>query len=185
MTTVNFRVADGITPELKRIAAQMKSPRRLMAALGKRLEIDLRKHFNARNAEPNARGWPKQNIWRKEVAMHTALTEATDSRAVVTVASPAFAHKVFGGTVTPKRAKALSIPLTAAAYAAGSASLFPGKLKYAPGRLLDEAGIAQYALVKSVTHRPDPKAWPEQAKLEASLLARARALLARILRPRG
>ena len=36
------------------------------------------------------------------------------------IASPEFAHKVRGGTITPKRGKFLALPLRAEAYAAGS-----------------------------------------------------------------
>ena len=179
---IKLKVADGITPELRRIAGQMKNTRPLMAGLGKELEIGLRAHFRERDAEPNAQGWPKKHFWRNEVATQTALSSVDDRTAVVSIASPAFAHKVFGGTITPKRAKRLSIPLTAAAYAAGSASLFPEKLHRRGGALVDAAGVAQYALAASVTHAPDPRAWPEQAKLEKRLLERAKAILARMLR---
>lgn len=182
MSNLTVRIADGITPELRRIAAEMKNPRKLMAGLGKQLEIELRKHFAARNQEPNSKGFPKKNFWRNEVRANTALTQVTDSKAVVSIASPAFAHKVFGGTVTPKRGKALSIPLTSAAYAAGSASLFPDKLIRKGNCLVDESGVAHYALVRRVTHKADSRAWPETSALEEALLARARAMLARILR---
>lgn len=182
MSTVVFKIADGISPELRRIKREMDNPRAFMAGLGKQLEIGLRKHFAERNKEPNAMGWPKRNFWQKQVQMQTALTEVTNNRAVVTIASPAFVHKVYGGTIYPKRAKRLSIPLTAQAYAAGSASLFPGKLKFSKGGLVDEAGTRQYALVRKVTHRADPRAWPETAQLEQELLGRAKSMLARILR---
>lgn len=187
MNPVNLQITDNITPELRRIAARLRASRPLMAALGKQLEVDLRAHFRSRDAEPHPRGWPKRHFWRKEVAMHTALAEVTDARAVVVIASPAFAHKVTGGTVTAKRGKALTIPLTPEAYRAGSASLFPAKLFRPKGTrvLLDEQGKAQYALAAAVTHAADPRAWPERAALERSLLARARALLARVLKRGG
>lgn len=147
MSDLKISVSDGITPELNRIAGQIKNTRPLMAALGKQLEVDLRKHFRERDAQPNARGWPKKHFWRKEVSTNTALTEVADTRAVVTIASPAFVHKVYGGTVTPKRGKALTIPLSPEAYKAGSASLFPRKLFCPKGKrvLMDEAGSATAA----------------------------------------
>lgn len=181
MSDMTIRIADGITPELNRMARQMRNPRPLMAGLGKQLEVELRSHFRQRDAQGNARGWPRRHFWKNEVSRNTALTEVTDKRAVVTIASPAFAHKVFGGTVTPKRGRALTIPLTAEAYKAGSASLFPHRLHRRGRALFDKQGAAQYALAASVTHAPDPRAWPEKAKLERSLLKRARELLARLL----
>ena len=197
MTTINIRVADGITPELNRIAGEIGRPRALLAACGKELEIQLRKHFAKRDSEPNAMGFPKSHFWRNTVGRNTALTEVSDSRAVVTIASPEFAHKVYGGTITAKRGKALSIPISPEAYKAGSASLFPRPLTMVcrPNRppLLVETGLIgksrswklHYVLLKSVTQKADPKAWPEQADLERSILERARALLARILRTRA
>lgn len=179
-----IQIADGITPELNRIAREIGKPRQLMAGCGKQMEIELRKHFAARDREGNAMGWPSKHFWRREVSMQTALTEVTDKSATVTIASPAFAHKVFGGTITPKRAKALTIPRTAQAYAAGSASLFPGKLIAIAGRLIDEAGTIQYRLAKSAHQDPDPKAWPEPAVMEAGILGRARAILARVVAAR-
>ena len=182
---------DGIGPELRRIAGVMARPRRLLAAVGKQLEVDLRKHFARRDAEPNAQGWPKRHFWKREVAQHTALTEVSDDQAVVSIASPAFVHKLLGGKVTPKRGRALSIPLSADAYRAGSASLFPRPLSRInrPGKppLLVEkdkdAWHLHYVLLTSVTHDPDPDALPSRLELEESLLARARALLARVTRP--
>jgi len=183
MSAPHFRFSDRITPELRRIAAELGgNTRRLMAAAGKEMERALRNHFHERDNEPNARGWPKKHFWRKEVSANTALTEVAERRAVVSISSPAFAHKVTGGTITPKRGKALSIPLTSEAYLAGSASLFPRKLHPQGRSLADEQGVAQYALVRSVSHDPDPRAWPERETLENAILIRAQAFLARVLR---
>ena len=104
----------------------------------------------------------------------------------MTVASVEFLHKLYGGTITPKRAKALSIPLTGEAYKAGSASLFPRPLHLVKRKgkaplLMDEFGAVQYILLKSVTHQPDPNALPDWRRVEAAILQRARGLLARVL----
>lgn len=63
----------------------------------------------------------------------------------------------FGGTIVPKKAKFLTIPLTDAARNVDGARSWPGKLKAVinasgqGGVLLDENGTAQFALTKSVT----------------------------------
>lgn len=72
----------------------------------------------------------------------------------------------FGGTVTPTRGQFLAVPLTAEARRAGSPRAFPRPLDFRrkggprakgrPGVMLDDAGTAQYALVKSVTLPPRP-----------------------------
>lgn len=196
MNPLTISVADKITPELRRIAAEIGEPRRLMAPLGKQLEVDLRAHFRDKDLKPNARGWPKQHLWAR-IRGATALTSVDARKAVVSIASPEFAHKVTGGTITPKRAGALSIPLSPEAYKVGRASLFPRPLTMVSRKgkppLLVETGVIgksrawklHYVLLKSVTHAADLEAWPPQEKLEASLLQRARAVLAHILRTRG
>jgi hypothetical protein len=185
--------SDTITPDLQRIAVQLKNRRPLMAALGKQLDIDLRKHFLDRDGEANKRGFPKKHFWRNQVAKQTALTAVTETSATVTIASPELMHKITGGIVTPKRAKALSIPISPEAYKAGSASLFPQPLTMIcrPNQpaLLVETGVIgkskawkiHYVLLKSVRHDADPRALPERAALNRSLLARAQALLDRVM----
>lgn len=184
--------SDSVTPDLKRIAAQLKNTRPLMAVLGKQLEIDIRKHFLARDKEPNKRGFPKRHFWR-DIAKQTALTKIEEKSAEVSVSSPELAHKITGGIVTPKRAKALSIAISPEAYKAGSASLFPKPLTMIvrPGKppLLVETGVIgkskvwkiHYILLKSVRHAADPRALPPQDGLNANLLARAKSYLDRKL----
>ena len=188
------KASDSVTPDLRRIANRLQNKRPLLAALGKQLEIDLRKHFLARDAEGNKRGFPRKHFWRNQVAKQTALTSVSDDSATVSIASPELMHKITGGVVTPKRAKALAIPLSPEAYKAGSASLFPRPLTMVirPGRppLLVETGLIgestswtlHYILLKSVKHDPDPRALPPQENINQSLLSRARAHLDRIMK---
>lgn len=60
----------------------------------------------------------------------------------------------FGGTITPKSATYLAVPMSDTARATGSPRGMPG-LRFVPtasgGVLMDRAGTAHYALVKSVT----------------------------------
>jgi len=184
---------DTATDHLHRIAAGLANKRPLLAALGKQLEIDLRKHFLARDTEGNKRGFPSKHFWRNQVAKHTALTSITDTAATVTISSPELIHKIQGGVISPKRAKALAIPISPQAYKAGSPSLFPKPLTMVirPGKppLLVETGIIgkskawilHYILLKSVRHAPDPRALPAPGPLYQSLFARAKAHLSRIM----
>jgi hypothetical protein len=175
---------------LARLSASLRRP--LFAALGARLEYSLRRHFLSRNAQGNAKGWPTKNFWTREGANKTALTEITDNSATVSVASPAIAHKITGGTITPKRGRALAIPATARAYAAGS----PREGRWAHGELFlvkpkgghaflatrnGDAIEAQYWLVGSVTQAPDPQALPDSAVTAAELRAEAIAHIDRTL----
>ena len=75
---------------------------------------------------------------------------------VIVVAEYGRIHE-YGGTIVPRSAKALAIPLNEAARRVGSPRAYPTKLhvQWAKGAesgvLADEAGVAQYALVRSVT----------------------------------
>ena len=83
------------------------------------------------------------------------------------------AWKISGGTITPKYAQALTIPLTTKAKVY-TARTFPGilfrtgnALSTQYGRRLGGAIIPQYALAKSVTQKPWPGAMPPQEDIEA------------------
>jgi hypothetical protein len=157
--------------------------RPLMALLGKSLEVQLRAHFLSRDGEGNKRGWPSKHFWNTEVRGNTALRDVTESRATVAIASPAFAHKVEGGTITAKRSRFLAIPMTAEAYRAGSpreagmTGLFhvPGTqfLARNRGRGKSAALEIQYMLVASVTQARDPRALPSMEDVGRRLAGEA------------
>lgn len=87
----------------------------------------------------------------------------------------------FGGTITPKKGKFLAIPLTSEARAIVSPRNFPEELTARfggnGGVLVDSAGIAQYALVRSVTIPPHPYLRPAlDEKIDDALVATGNAL---------
>lgn len=90
-------------------------------------------------------------------SIHSEVAAQDESYAEVVVGTDveyATIHE-FGGTITPKNAKYLAIPLTDAARAAITPLNFPGRLRPimrgGSGVLVDQAGEAQYALRKSVS----------------------------------
>jgi hypothetical protein len=204
---MNLIELDNLSPHLNRILAQARSPRAVIAAVGKRLEVDLRAHFEMLDSAGNKHGWPRKHFWNRQVRARTALTELSARGAVVTISSPELLQKIYGGTITPKRGKALAIPLNAQAYKAGSPRELndPNFLKYVPlnrGRVLgllvrriqiDHAKIAKgkknaitggeawYLLMRSITQPPQENALPDQSSLEADLYRVADEALSRQL----
>lgn len=173
--TINI-LRDTATPALKRMIADSGRP--LLAALGKRLEVDLRQYFKLRGQKPNKRGWPTQHFWDRRIRNSTALSSVTDTAATVTIADPAFAAHYFGGVIRPKEKQFLAIPLRAEAYGIrpGSgliAGLFLVRRKKALYLALRESGEGAlrlyYILVKRVTLPRDPEALPAQSQIDASL----------------
>ena len=190
---------DNVTPELERLAAELSNRRPLMAALGKRLEIEARAHFQRLDAKGNSMGWPSRHFWNREVRAKTALTSVTETTAIVSVDSPAYVHRIEGGEIRPKRAKTLAIPANSAAYAAGSPrEADRDQLDYLPlhqgnlvGALIrrfqtlikktkkgyaskkEVGGEVWYWLVRSVTTKPHPEELPDQRTIQTALLDEA------------
>ena len=189
MTTGTVQITDTATPMLEATARQIRRPRALMAAVGKRVEKEYRAHFLKKNSQGNEKGWPRSNFWNRKVRQATVFEGATDTEATVNISSPELLHKITGGRVTPKRGKFLALPLTARAKAAGSpreggwkgnsltlrptskrgqfllveavaTSLSRSRGRITGGR--ETGGEAQYLLVRSVTHKPDRTALPER-----------------------
>ena len=96
---------------LVQVSGELKNPRALNDALGRRLLKELHKHFLARNAEPNKMAAPKTNYWSNLIES-TQLAEVTDTGAVVAIADVRFRIQLFGGTIRPAGGrKWLTIPL--------------------------------------------------------------------------
>lgn len=165
---IEFNVRD--ESGLDRLAAAAPSVS-LMRLIGKRLEVDLRKWFRARDGEPNKRGWPKQHFWAR-IRNATAFDpeQTTDRVATVVIADPAFAAKVHGPTVIePKEKDWLAIPMRPEVYGKWpSSGIIPGLFPLRRGEKLWLAARVNgalrlfYRLVKRVTLPPDPKALPPE-----------------------
>lgn len=96
---------------LVRVEGEIRNPKALNDALGRRLARELQGHFRTRNSEPNKMAAPKTNFW-KDVADATAMTEATDAGATVTIAESRYRIHLYGGTIKPTGGrKFLTIPL--------------------------------------------------------------------------
>ena len=91
----------------------------LMRRVAKELQVVYLEHFRTLEGRGNKQGFPEKHFWNREVARMT--TFASDARrASVQVASSAYLHKISGGRIMPKNAKALAISVSARAYAAGA-----------------------------------------------------------------
>jgi len=116
-------VADTATPRVSELLASLRNPRPVLQVGAQAAKNRLQDHFRFLDEQPNAMGWPSLHFWRAQ-ARGTAVAEVTQTAATLAVSDPAhpgaLAHRVTGGTVTPKRGRYLAIPASAAAYRAGS-----------------------------------------------------------------
>jgi hypothetical protein len=111
---LRFQLTDTTTSALAALRQGIGETHRrdFMEVMGRTAQNTLQSHFRAKNQQPNRRGWPKQQFWaRIRTATSYDPAKTTDSQAVVAISDPAFAAKVHGATIFPKRAKALAIPL--------------------------------------------------------------------------
>jgi hypothetical protein len=175
---INLTVKDGATAELRRLMANFDGAgmERLHRVAGKQVELNLRGHFDRKELEPRRRKWarPPQHFWAR-MARATSMIAATGSKAVVTVADPAFAARVHGAVIRPKDAKALAIPLKPQ-YAGVRPravwerdGLFIWKSKAGKTFIARDRGDGHlsvvYRLVSQVKHPKDPTAMPERDAL--------------------
>jgi hypothetical protein len=172
--------------EMARIAAALDRPREMFAAAGKHLAGNIREHFRSRDAGGNAKGWPSHHFFLHEGADRTELAEVTDHGATVVVESSRMAHRLRGGTITPRHGRALAIPATAEAYSRwprdwGKGELFrPRGTSYLASA--DGQGIRiQYFLASAVRQRPHDDVLPDLADEARDVLDIAKRHIARQL----
>lgn len=189
--TAKYR--DLATPKLKAMLASLAPAQRraMLGRLGKELELQLKKHFAARDQDsPNQRGFPRSHWWTREVRANTALRAFDAGSATVGIASAPFALRLTGGTIRPGPGRRLlSLPLRAEAYGVyPRAGTIPGLFfkQLTGGRMYLAARDGQalrvyWRLVPAVTIPADPRALPPAEQLRAALEARAEKEVRRII----
>ncbi|MEM8550616.1 MAG: hypothetical protein AAGF10_07475 [Verrucomicrobiota bacterium] len=169
---------DEISPALTELLAELENKTGLHKAVGRRGEMVFKEHFDARDQEPNKRGWAKQHFWA-QISESTAFTGADDQGATVAIQDGRFAQKLYGGTIRPKKAKALAIPLREEAYGVQPGGGQITGLFIIRSRAKQRAFLARregdrlsvyYALLKTVTQEPDDRALPPEREVSSALL---------------
>lgn len=181
---------DTATPALKRMLSSVAgSDRRdMLAVCARRLVNTLKEHFSVKERLPNKQGWKKSHFW-SQVRSSVGIKSVTNTEATVTISDPRFSIHYYGGTVRPKEAKALAIPLVPEAKGIYPRSgLIPGLFLV---RTLKGAFLATkdkgksmflkfwFVLVKSATIPKDPTALPPDKTISESLEKEASLFLMR------
>lgn len=119
----------------------------------------------------------KSGDFGQNIILGWNFVSATKIGATIQNGAPFLSHKVTGGTIRPKRAKALTIPMVSEAVGRRAADyqsttgnrLFGVKGKNALFEKTESGGVrAVYALVKQVTQKPWPGALPDESLLQDS-----------------
>lgn len=153
----------------------------LLTVVGRGMRNLLKSHFVRKDRTPNALGGGRTHFWR-EVSDSVQNPVPSGQRSVViTISDPRFAQKLYGGTISPKRGRALTIPVSAEAHgktvkefeSGGSASArltFIKRTGKTPllVRVLGDRIEVHYVLVRSVTQAADPTALPSQDEFDSA-----------------
>lgn len=185
--------------EIATLSSRIQRPRALAAVLGREANNRLRVHFRRKqNAEPNKLGGKRTNFWRAVANSVQSPIIAADGLTIrVGINHPAIAQKYYGGVITAKRAKALTIPVSQEAYgrtaetleAEKNIKLFVMPREFGSGLLVaamaDKSIKVHYVLRRSVRQQKDPDALPTKKVMLDALLVRARSYVARITQSGG
>lgn len=178
MITINVNISDGASPALQKIIAALTGPQ--AADLSEQGGIAARNAAMKYHREfDQSGGWRGKRYLGKgpnegtdfgsAVASGWNLESFTSGGAVIANGATYYRHKVTGGTITPKRAQFLTIPLIQEAkgmkafvyQATTGKRLFRPKGKFVLMEKTDDGKARSvYALVKSITQGPWPNAVP-------------------------
>lgn len=181
---ITFTVSrDAITPVVKRFGGALK-PERLNPILGRSAVNTTREHlFGLNLTRPNQLGGRRTNFYAG--AARGTNFQATDEGVTVSIVQVGIAQRYYGGTIRPKTAKFLTIPVNPAAYGK-RAREFDLELVFGPGgepvalatkgnrgvsitqnkrgqivkKQTGRHGEIMFRLVRSVTQKPDPTVLP-------------------------
>ena len=188
MLKIEAKVTDGVSDALKAFIATLDTDKRtgLNQAAGQAANTEAQQSMHAFN---QAGGWRgkrymtgpgrTQGDFGADIADGWNFRTASKDGATISNGAPYYRFKVTGGTITPRRAKALTIPMlpeavgrTAKEYETDTGNrLFTIKGKKALFRKDGESVRAVYALVARVKQGPWPRALPKTERLEKAFTA--------------
>lgn len=187
----------GTSALFSRLASLGREPRELTLPAARDVSNLLRRHYRENESLPVKHPGAKRHFWREVLKSVHAPVEVNGGRtAVVSITHPAIQQKVLGGTITAKRVRALTIPVSAQAYEAGTVSTFEhetGENLFAIGRSDDGTRGAlatrnadgtlsiHFLLRRSVQQKPEPRALPTLAEMTRVAVERMRTVLARLI----
>jgi hypothetical protein len=182
--------------KMENVIRQARNPRAVMAGVGREAANQLRRHFREKDRTQVNQLAPdrREHFWLKvQQSVQAPVVDSSGKTVTISITHPAYAQKVFGGTIHAKRVRNLAIPVEGQAYGRSPAvfeqetglKLFflrqrgAGILAAVVGRGIQ----VEYILTPSVTQAPDPTALPPLDKLETALATRADKILDRQLNP--
>ena len=189
MLAIRLDVQDYASPVVRAVVGGM-APDRINPVVGRSAVNTIRAHlFRANRTRPNVLGGTRTNFYAS-AARGTSFQSVGDG-AVVSIAQIGIRQRVLGGTIKPKTAKFLTIPVAPEAYGKRAREFGDLEVIFGAGgqpvalatkgtrslsitqnahgktvqRLTGRRGVILFRLVRSVTQRPDPTVLPDEATL--------------------
>lgn len=154
---------DAVSPDLANMAASSPVLNKVM---GIAMRNALIVHFRAKNARPNRLGGTRTNFWLG-VANSCSAPVVSGGGVMVRINHPHVAIHVYGGVITPKKARMLAIPVAPEGHGKSPRSINDLHCVFSGGRpvalALGERVI--YALKKSQRIPKDSAALPPDNKV--------------------
>lgn len=187
----------GFEHDFRAILEKTRRPQAVLAAAGREGANQLREHFlekdrtDANKIAPDRR----QHLWQQIAhAVQAPVVDEYGNKVTIAINHPIIAQKVFGGPITAKRVRNLSIPESDEAYGRAP-SVFERetglKLIFiqANGHAFLAARVdpnskflqVEYLLTPSVNQKPDATALPDEQELADAVISRAQKVLDRQL----
>jgi len=142
----------------------MPEHRAVLNAISYAGESTVRDHLYDKDRTPNKMGAPKTHYYRQ--AGDSASGSVVNGKITITVKQIGIRQRYYGGVITPKNAKRLTIPLRPEARGKRASEFqnlyIRGK---ALGRDVGGSFQALYALVTRVTQKADPTVLPDNEKM--------------------
>lgn len=108
--------------------------RAILAAGAAEYKAQWHRRFKALDARGNSKGWPSKHFWLTEGLQKTDIAFLSDDAAAVACTSRPVAYQSLGGTIRPRSARGIVVPVSAQAYAAGWPSNSGLPLSFIPFR---------------------------------------------------
>lgn len=175
-----------------------KNTRPILAACGREARNHLVKYYRRKDRTAANQLAPdrRQHYWLA-VANSVSAPVTSPDRVVIDITHPTVGFRLRGGTISAKRTRNLTIPVSADAYGRRAAvlerelgvKLFPlrrthdGKGQYTLAHRVGDRVVVDYVLKPYVVIPADPTALPPSEPLQAAVLDRARKVLDRQLNP--
>lgn len=166
---IKIAVADQATPVVRAVSRTL-APAAINPVIGRSARNTIREHFFGLNSSrPNQLGGRRTNYYTG-AGRGTQFQIVSESEVVVSVNQIGIVQRFYGGTITPKASKYLTIPVHPAAHGK-RAREFDLELVFGPGGRpialatkggkKSRVGEIYYRLVKSVTQQPDRTVLPD------------------------